>query len=146
MQTLKAYLYPIIIKVQIPSENIFTTRNRIVYAHPIKVYQGIDNPIQLLVLNQDNKSIDLTNNQIWVSVQDTTTGTIVAELQVEWINVTKGQGQITLTKTALSSLDNRYYKLTIKKVNTLTNKSTPAYIDANYGVPLDLEVLPGYYQ
>jgi hypothetical protein len=145
MQTLKAYLYPIIIKVQFPTEDIFTTRNKIVYAHPIKVYQGIDNPIQLLLLNQDNKSVDLTNSQVWVNVQDSTTNTVVTELQVEWINITKGQGQIVLNKATLDGLDNRYYKLTIKKINTITNESVPAYIDANYGVPLDLEVLPGFY-
>jgi len=145
MQTLKAYLYPIVIKVQIPDDNIFTVRNNIVYAHPIKVYQGIDNPVQIIMLNQDNKSINLVGNQVWVSVQDSVDKTVVAEYQVQWSDITNGQGTILLDKETLNALDQRRYKLTIKKVNTLTNAETPAYVDDNYSVQLDIEVLPGYY-
>lgn len=145
MQTLKAYLYPITIKVQIPDRDIFTVRNNIVYSHPIKVYQGIDNPIQIVVLNQDNKFIDLTGNEVWVNIQDPTSKTIVASYQVDWTDVAKGHGTIILDKVTLDNLDQRLYKLTIKKINILTDSSVPAYIDTNYGVPLDIEVLPGYY-
>ena len=144
MQTLKVYLYPLIVKVQIPDPMVFTTRNNIVYAHPIKVYQGIDNPIQLLILNQDNKSIDLTDNEIWVSIQDPVNKITVVSYKVAWADITKGHGTITIDTITLSTMDQRFYKLAIKKINIATNASTPAYVDANYGVPLDLEVLPGY--
>lgn len=145
MQTLKSYLYPLILKVRIPDQDIFAIRNKIVYAQPIKVYQGIDNPVQIYMLNQDNKSVDLTNNSVWVSIQDTVNKATVASYQVEWINVAKGHGQIMLDRSTIDALDQRYYKLSVKKTNTLTNKTTPAYIDDNFGVLLDLEILPGYY-
>lgn len=145
MQTLKAYLYPNVVKVQFPDRDIFTVRNNIVYAHPIKVYQGIDNTIQVILLNQDNKSINLVGNQVWVSIQDSVNKIIVAEYQVQWSDITKGQGTILLDKETLNNLDQRRYKLTIKKVNVLTNSETPAYIDDNYSVQLDIEVFPGYY-
>lgn len=131
--------------VQIPDQTIFTTRNNIVYAHPIKVYQGIDNPIQILLLNQDNKPIDLTDNEVWVNIQDPINKITVATYQVSWNDISKGHGSIILDQATLSNLDQRFYKLTIRKINILTNAVVPAYVDANYGVPLDVEVLPGYH-
>jgi hypothetical protein len=145
MQTLKSYLYPMILKVRIPDQDIFAIRNKIVYAQPIKIYQGIDNPVQIYVLNQDNKSVDLTDNSMQVNIQDTVNKTVVATYQVEWINIAKGHGQILLDKTTINTLDQRFYKLSVKKTNVSTNKTTPAYIDDNFGVLLDLEILPGYY-
>ena len=59
MQTIKAYLYPNTAEVQILDPSILTVRNRQVYSRPIKVYQGIDNPIQVVLRNQDQKKITL---------------------------------------------------------------------------------------
>ena len=89
--------------------------------------------------------MNLTNNSMWVDVQDTVNKTTVASYQVEWINIIKGHGQILLDKTTINTLDQRFYKLSVRKTDTLTNKTTPAYIDDNFGVLLDLEILPGYY-
>ena len=44
MITVKAYLYPNTVTVQVFDPAIFTVRNRVVYSRTIKVYQGIDNP------------------------------------------------------------------------------------------------------
>jgi len=40
-------------------------------------------------------------------------------------------------------LEQRFYKLTFS-ANTSGNVK-PIYIDDNYGVPLDLEILPAFY-
>jgi hypothetical protein len=68
----------------------------------------------------------------------------MATYTVEWVDVTKGRGTIVFDSAKLNELEQRFYKLTIKKINTINSAAVPAYIDANYGVPLDLEVLPGY--
>ena len=57
---IQAYLYSNIIRVQIWDPAIFSPRNRVVYSRPITVYQGIDNPLQIVVKNQDQKAVDLT--------------------------------------------------------------------------------------
>jgi len=43
-------------------------------------------------------------------------------------------------------LDQRIYKITVKMINLDTNIERPLYTDGNYGVGLDLEVLPGWYE
>lgn len=145
MQTLKAYLYPVILQVQIPDPGIFKVRKKTVYSNPIKIYQGVDNPIQIVVQNQDNKSVDLEGSSVQVYVQDPVNQTVVADYTVEWSDINKGRGIITINAATANALEQRFYKLLVKRTNDTTGETTPAYVDANYGVPIDLEVLAGYY-
>jgi len=145
MITIKAYLYPNTVEVQIMDPTIFTTRNRVVYSRPIKVYQGIDNPIQIVVRNQDQKSVDLTGYSLQVDIQDPTNQVTVESFGVTYIDRTKGTGVFTLDRATINTLEQRFYKLTVKRINVSDSSEQPIYIDDNYSVPLDLEVLPAYY-
>ena len=146
MITVKAYIYPNTAEIQVFDPTIFTTRNRQVYSRPIKVYQGIDNPIQVIVRNQDQKSVDLTGSSMLASIQDPTNQVTINSYPVTWANIHQGQGSFVLDRATIDSLEQRFYKLTFSTTVTNTDTTTPVYIDDNYGVPLDLEVLPAYYQ
>ena len=125
--------------------SIFTTRNRQVYSRPIKVYQGIDNPVQVLVKNQDQKNVNLTGYTVQASIQDPTNQVTIETYAVTFANVAVGQGTFTLDKDTINTLENRFYKLTFKTIKTSDSTEQPVYIDDNYGVPLDLEILPAYW-
>lgn len=146
MITVKAYLYPNTAEVQVFDPTIFTNRNRIMYSRPIKVYQGIDNPIQVIVRNQDQKGVDLTGSNMLASIQDPTNQVTVNSYPVTFADITKGLGSFVLDKATIDGLENRFYKLTFSTTVIATDVSRPVYVDDNYGVPLDLEVLPAYYQ
>ena len=143
MITVKTYLYPNTAEVQVFDPTIFTTRNRQVYSRPIKVYQGVDNPIQVIVKNKDQKSVNLTGSTVTASIQDPTNQVTVKSYPVTWANIMLGQGSFVFDANTINSLENRFYKLTFS-ANTAGNVK-PVYIDDNYGVPLDLEILPAYY-
>ena len=143
MITVKTYLYPNTAEVQVFDPTIFTTRNRQVYSRPIKVYQGIDNPVQVIVKNQDQKAVDLTGYTVQADIQDPTNQTTIHSYPITWANIMLGQGNFTLDRATIDSLENRFYKLTFS-ANT-AGTVTPVYIDDNYGVPLDLEILPAFY-
>ena len=145
MQTIKTYLYPNTAEVQIMDPTIFTNRNRIMYSRPIKVYQGIDNPVQVLVKNQDQKNVNLTGYTVQASIQDPTNQVTIETYAVTFANVAVGQGTFTLDRDTINTLEQRFYKLTFKTVKTSDSTEQPVYIDDNYGVPLDLEVLPAYW-
>jgi hypothetical protein len=145
MITVKAYLYPNLAEVQVFDPTIFTTRNRQVYSRPIKIYQGIDNPIQVVVKNQDQKRVDLTGYAMQADIQDPTNQVTISSYAVTWANIHLGLGQFTIDSTTVNSLEQRFYKLTFKTINQSTDAEKPVYIDDNYGVPLDLEILPAYY-
>ena len=146
MQTIKTYLYPNTAEVQLFDPAIFTTRNRQVYSRPIKVYQGIDNPLQVVVKNQDQKSVDLTGSTVTASIQDPTNQVTIKSYAVTWANIQLGQGTFTFDANTINSLEQRFYKLAFSSTVTSTDVTRPVYIDDNYGVPLDLEVLPAYYE
>jgi hypothetical protein len=145
MQTIKAYMYPNTVNLQVLDTSIFTVRNRVVYSRTIKVYQGIDNPLQIIVRNQDQKSVDLTGYALQADIQDPVNLVTVNSYAVTFADITKGLGTFTLDKATLDSLEQRFYKLTFKTILLSANTERPLYIDDNYGVPLDLEVLPAYY-
>ena len=142
---IQTYLYSNKVVAQIVDPTIFTTRNRVVYSRPVTVYQGIDNPMQVLVKNQDQKYVDVTNYTMVVEIQDPSNKVAVATFPITWGNVTLGQGNFVLDKNTVNSLEQRYYKLTFRTVNTVTNAEQPIYVDPDYGVPIDLKVLPAYY-
>jgi hypothetical protein len=144
MITVKTYLYPNTAEVQVFDPAIFTTRNRQVYSRPIKVYQGIDNPIQVVVKNQDQKNVNLTGYTVQASIQDPTNKTTIETYAVTFANIAVGKGTFTLDKGTINTLENRFYKLTFKTIKA-DNTEQPMYIDDNYGVPLDLEILPAYW-
>jgi len=124
---------------------IFTVRNRTVYSRPIKVYQGVDNPIQVVVKNQDQKKVNLTGYTVQASIQDPINQVTVETYAVTFANIAIGQGTVTLDKGTINSLEQRFYKLTFKTIKTSDSTEQPVYIDDNYGVPLDLEILPAYW-
>lgn len=149
MITVKTYLYPNRAVVQVFDPAIFNVRNRVVYSRPIKVYQGIDNPIQVVILNQDQKPADLTGYVVEAQIQDPTNRLTVETFPVDFsgvgANIAKGLGNFTIDKPVIDDLEQRFYKLTFKTIQQSTNINAPLYIDDNYGVPLDLEILPAYW-
>ena len=142
---IQCYLYANIVEVQIWDSAIFSLRNRVVYSRPIKAYQGIDNPMQVVIRNQDQKLIDLSGYVVMAAIQDPLNGVTVESYAVTFTDITKGVGNFTLDRSTINTLEQRFYKLTFKTIKQSDNTERPLYIDDNYSVPLDLEILPAYY-
>lgn len=115
------------------------------YSRPITVYQGIDNPIQVVIKNQDQRSVNLTGYAVQAEIQDPNHNVTVASYAVTWGNIMLGQGNFTISKNTVNALEQRYYKLTFKTIKVADNSEQPVYVDDNYGAPIDLRVLPAYY-
>ena len=145
MISIQTYLYNQTVDVQILDQGIFTVRNRTVYAHPVKLYQGIDNPVVVEFKNQDQKLVDLTGFTVQASIQDPVELITINTYAVTFANVANGRGAFTFDATTISNLENRIYKLTFKTVAVAGGAERPLYADDNYGVPIDLDVLPAYY-
>jgi hypothetical protein len=143
---IQAYLYSNIVEVQIWDPAIFSPRNRVVYSRPLKIYQGIDNPMQVVIRNQDQKLVDITGYLVQIDIQDPLAQGSVESLAVNITDATKGIGAVIIPKAVVNSLDQRIYKLTIKLIDQATNIERPLYVDDNFTAPIDLEVLPGWYE
>ena len=147
MPLITSYLYDNKFTVQILdySDPTIKTRNRPVYQRPIKVYQGIDNPVVVEFKNQDQKLVDLTGYTVQASIQDPVNEDTVNTYAVTFANIANGRGAFTFDAITVSNLENRIYKLTFKTNKTSDNTERPLYADDDYGVPLDLDVFPAYY-
>ena len=132
-------------EIQILDTSITTLRNRQVYARPVTIYQGIDNPIQIVMKNQDQKPVNLTGYAVQADIQDPVNRVTVESFAVVFSNITLGRGSFIIDKTTANSLEQRNYKITFKTIKTSDNTERPVYVDDNYGAPIDLVVLPAYY-
>lgn len=142
---IQCYLYSNTVVVQIWDQSIFSPRNRVVYSRPIIVYQGIDNPLQIVVKNQDQKAVDLSGYTVQIDIQDPLNKLTAYTFAVTFTDITKGQGTVILDKDTVNSLDQRVYKLTMRTISEDDASEKPLYIDDNFGVPLDLQVREAYY-
>lgn len=145
MISIQTYLYNQTVDVQILDSGIFTVRNRAVYVRPIKLYQGIDNPVVVKIKNQDQKAMDLTGFAVEAAIQDPINATTMESYALVWRDITQGYGNFVIPRATMDLLDQRFYKITFKIINLEANTERPMYTDDNYGVPLDVEVLPAYY-
>ena len=146
MQTIETFWYKNILEVQWIDPAVYTTRNRIVYSRTIKIYQGIDNPIHIVVKNQDQKAVDTTGYLLQLDIQDPDAEGSLASFAIDIVNATRGLGVVTIDKETVNALDKRFYHITVKRIHQATNAESPSYIDDNYSVSLPLEVLPGWYE
>lgn len=146
MQTIEVFHYKNILNVQVIDPTIYSTRNRIVYSKTIKIYQGIDNPIHVVVKNQDQKAVNTTGYLLQLDIQDPAAEGSLASFAIDIIDAARGLGVVTVDKETVNALDKRFYFITVKRIHQATNTESPSYIDDNYGVSLPLEVLPGWYE
>jgi hypothetical protein len=145
MQTIEAFWYKNILEIQVIDPAIFSTRNRIVYSRTIKIYQGIDNPIHVVIKNQDQKKADLTGYDVQVDIQDPENKVTVESFTVDFVAQDSGLATFMIPQATVNSLELRHYELTVKLINLDTDAEQPMYIDDNHGARLPLQVLSGWY-
>lgn len=146
MNTITLYLYPVIMVVHIWDPTIYTvTRNQPVYAKPITIYQGVDNPVLIRIRNQEQRPVNMSGKSLQVDIQDPLTFSTVYTFGVNFYEIAKGFGKFIIDKETVNSLDKRQYKITFKMIDDVNMFEQPVYIDDNYSVPLDLNVMPAYY-
>lgn len=146
MPVITSYLYPNKMEVQILDlDPTIKTRNRVVYSRPITIYQGIDNPIQVVVKNQDQKNVNLTGYALQVDIQDPANQVTAYSFAVSYSNVAIGTGTIVIDKDTVNSLEARQYKLTVRTIKDSDASERPLYADDNFMAPLDLIVKPAFY-
>lgn len=145
MTIITTYLYSKIITVYLYDSTIYKVRYNNVYTHPVVIYQGIDNPIQVRVCNQDQKPVNMTGRVMQVDIQNPNNQWTEHSFGVAFANRQRGFGTFTIPKDIVDGLKQRTYKLTFRAITEATNKEQPMFIDDNCGVPLDLIVKPAYY-
>lgn len=145
MQRIQTYLYANKLEVQFLDSSSNGPRSRRVYSRPVTIYQGVDNPIQVVIKNQEQRPVDVTDYAIQADLQDPLNRVTVARFDVTMSDAVRGLGSFVIDKTTALALDQRFYHITFKAIKTSDNSEQPMYMDDNFGAPVPVEVREAYY-
>jgi hypothetical protein len=142
MQTIKLYLYPQNINLQIFDSGIITVEDRNVYTKPLVVFKGINNYVQILVKNADQKSINITGMTFYAEILKSPAQDFIGTLPVTIVDGTNGIASVNIPSVLINPVPLGYYTLLINV--TSSGITQPGYIDDNYGIAINFVVKNGY--
>ena len=114
---------------------------RIVYQRKFKIYQGLDNVLELDVKNVEQKRINITTYAMKFVIMDQLNQEVYAG-NVNTATGKKGIGLMTIPATALNTITPQFLKYTVYILNGDTTK-TPVYGDTQFGVTGTMDLLGG---
>lgn len=140
MQKIQSYLYPNRIQVVL---NLASTllEWRIVYQRPIKIYQGLDNVIELDVKNLDQKRVDIAEFNLKFLILDQL-GQEIYETSVDTSTGVRGVGRVIIPAAAIGYIKPQFLKYTVYLVNNDSTK-TPIYGDTQFGMSGTIDLIGG---
>lgn len=115
------------------------------YSRPVTIYQGVDNPIQVSIKNQEQRPVNVAAYTIQAAIQDPVNRVTVEIFPVIMSDAARGLGSFVIDKTTMLELDQRFYHITLKAIKTSDNSEQPMYMDDNFGAPIPVEVREAYY-
>jgi len=141
---ISSYLYDNRIQVLLLDEDpSLPTRNRIVYARTVKVYDNVDNVITISFRNSDQKAANVSGKAFTFSVTSADGNAAVWSSPVTISNVSAAIGSVTLDQANIANFADEMYNYTISY--TTGNLTLPAYTDDNWGAAGQLQVLHNIY-
>jgi hypothetical protein len=114
---------------------------RIVYQRKFKIYQGLDNVLELDIKNAEQKRIDITTYTMKFVIMDQLNQEVYAG-DVDTETGIKGIGIMSIPASALDSITPQFLKYTVYILNDDTTK-TPVYGDTQFGVTGTMDLLGG---
>jgi len=140
MQKISSYLYPNRIQTVV---NLASTllEWRIVYQRKFKIYQGLDNVLEIDVKNSEQKRQDITGlNMKFVLMDELNEG--IYETDIDVATGMPGIGRVMIPATAIADIAPQFLKYTIYILNP-DDTMTPVYGDTQYGVTGTIDLLGG---
>ena len=131
MQPIAGYLYKQIITVIKNSDYEPYRENQQVYAKPLQLYKGIDNRIQLVLRNNDQKPVSLLDSIVTFNLLDSTTRELVFSRQLQLIYTNTGTATTILESNLLNDLKAGFYHYSMIVINP-EGETQIVYADDNY--------------
>jgi hypothetical protein len=116
--------------------------DRIVYSTPLTLYSGVNNPVKIVCLNSDQKSINVEAVSIQVGLFVPNTQNELLTANATNIDSANGVVQVTFTPSQLAPLDFGFYEVALTATDGNLNVF-PIYIDDNYGSRLTTTLMKG---
>ena len=131
MQPIAGYLYKQIITVIKNADFEPYRENQKVYAKPLQLYKGIDNRIQLVLRNNDQKPVRLLDSTVTFNLLDSTTRELVLSRQLQLVYTNTGTATTILESNVLNDLRAGFYHYSMIVVDP-EGETQVVYADDNY--------------
>ena len=139
------YLYDQIINLKIKVDTDKQHWGYEMYNHPIKLYKGIDNTIQIQLKNDNQKTLTITDKTITFSILNSSDGTsVLLNKTATIVDGINGKAKVTITEGDLLNLDSQYLNYSVKVVDGEENQMI-GYVDGAYDVIGQLQILDGVF-
>ena len=115
------------------------------YARPLKIYRGISNTVQLRLLNNDQKAVDITGKYFVLNIVDPSTHLVIKSKTGTISNATQGKVDFTLTSTDLSTTNAGRFIYSVHEEDIGGNRLSIIYSDDDYGADGQLTILDSPY-
>jgi len=132
MQQMKTYFYPNTVTVQCNPDPTITARWRTMYQRQIKIYKGVDNIIQFIFKNSDQKPVNVTGWDITFNMISDREGMLVVSKLATVVNALAGIVTVSLTEFDLIDLDLPYYNYALTVTDPTTGIEQVVYTDENF--------------
>ena len=144
MERTNAYYYPNLIEVQCNPDPLITARHKIMYQRKIKLYKGVQNLVQFLFKNADQKPVNVTGWTITFNMMSDYEGILALSKPATVVNAIGGLVTVSVSEFDLIDLvNNRYsYALTVTDPNGIEQV---VYSDDNYDVRGEVILTAGPY-
>lgn len=117
---------------------------RMAYQSSIQLYKGTANTIRLVVFNDAQKVVDLSNYDLEVQIVDKEAKTHLITMIASIPDPATGVAEITFSAADLAVLDNQFYHLIARLVDPEDGSSYAnaeiLYLDDNFGVFLPVQI------
>ena len=133
MQKINGYIETQYLVVLYNPDTSTANRSRTVYARPLKIYRGINNTVQLRLLDNDQKAVNITGKTFVLNIVDPTTHLVIKNKSGVISNATQGKVDFTFTSTDLSDTYAGKVKYSIHEEDGSGNRTAIIYSDDDYG-------------
>ena len=118
---------------------------RMAYQQNIQLYKGTVNTVRLVIFNNNQKVVDLSEFDIEIQIVDREAKTHLLTMTASVATPTSGIAELTFTDDDIAGLDHRFYHLIARLLDPADGSSYAnaeiLYTDDNYGAftPITIE-------
>ena len=131
VQPIKGYLYRQVVTLIKNADLGIYKENQQVYAKPLQLYKGVDNKLQLVIRDSEQKPVNLTGCHVQFNLTDTTTSELVFSRNLQVIYNLKGVASCTLENNLLIGISAGLYNYSVMVISA-ENEQQVVYGDDNY--------------
>lgn len=154
MQNNSVYLYPNQNDVYTNISDTWTVEGyRRVYNRKLQIFKGVDNKLDFVVRNRDQKSINITGSHIVFNIVSREEKDLIISKDCIISDASKGRIYVNLTDLETRDLESGFYNYSlVKETRETVNADTyrviskiPLYNDSQFGATNTLEILGDVY-